>query len=325
MPGFSLTYSATPTPPSGLIAPTDSTPTASFGASIAVGNLDSDAYGEIAVGAPSSLAGKNQPMPKVFVFNYSDSGFDPGQKLDITTLGIKSTDLFGSSLAIGPVTGAPSLVVGIRGRDTGAPDAGAVAIFKYDPLLSPVAPNLAHQATLQANPPTRGEEIGKHVVVGNIDGIDYIDPVASSSYGNFTSRLVWSPGGSLPTSGLFDYSLMADPTENSSGWGGIHNAIGVADIDGDPLNKDDLLVGASAADCGAAYLFLNQTSPPIKFVAPPHIDGSSGKLYGWSVAAVAAASDSPGSRGLFVVGEPGRTVGSVANAGQVYIYRYVGP
>ena len=97
------------------------------------------------------------------------------------------------------------------------------------------------------------------------------------------------------------------------------NDLDAADVNGDGLAE--ILIGAPNAQpsqacggTGASYIFLtNPATPdqPTRYLLEAPTPGGG---YGWSVATVA------GTR-FFLVGETGRAINGVGNAGQVYVYK----
>ncbi len=79
---------------------------------------------------------------------------------------------------------------------------------------------------------------------------------------------------------------------------------------------------ANATACnsvGAASIYLtdplNPLNPPTRYTLQPPTLNSGWGAYGWSLAAAPT-----GSR-VLLVGEPGRDLGGVSRAGQVYVYK----
>lgn len=107
-----------------------------FGWSVAVGNLDSNSYADIAVGAPyNGLAGSHNG--KVYIYLGWAAGITTGQAPNATVVNQSTGEEFGTSVWIGPVAGptTPCLVVGAPIASAGGTARGSAYVFE-SPLTS---------------------------------------------------------------------------------------------------------------------------------------------------------------------------------------------
>jgi len=265
-----------------------------FGASTAMGNLDSIPGDEIVVGA----TGGSRVVGKVSIFAYDGIGFTNTLTIPSPIPNSRLDDLFGSGVAVGNVTGstANDLIVGASGSTVnGAGGAGRVYVFP-DPVYA------SNFQTLVTG--IKGDEFGSSVATANVDGgvADVIG--ATSNYSSNPRANVYSG----PTSSGQQPAFVLTPLSGRSGlW-----AVGASgDLNGDGL--DEVLIGAATGCSGTGYLYLSDGSMPLTTrlaFQPP-----SASKFGSSIA------NGPGTR-LFFVGDSLVTVGSTYQGnGQVYVFK----
>jgi len=302
------------------IAITPPSTTSDFGRAVAIANLDLSGGAELVVGAPGGGSGKGV-AGKVFVYRFNGVSFDAGTPLDTTTLAVKSDEFFGWRVAVADVNndGWPDLLTTAPRRDVnGVIDDGAVYVF-LGPAFSAVSQlttsvkddTLGNVMSADANDDGFGDVIATTGLVGFNNGprraIVFTGPISSN-------RITVAPP---------DYSIAAVNSSWSDGWG---TGIGSGDLNGDGIS--DVLVGApnggpgACANIGAAHVYVSNaatpTSPTGYLVQPPAALDTTWNAFGWSVAAVSAAANHPG---YLLVGEPGRDISGLADAGNLYVYR----
>jgi len=220
--------------------------TATFGGSLAVGDVNGDGKGDIAVGAASWNISQGQ----AYVF----SGADGSLLLTLDSPNPQSLALFGCELAMGDVNGdgKPDIAVGAYYEDVaGNTDQGRVYVFS--------GANGSLLFTLDTpNPQAQAYFGGYSVRVGDVNGDGKAD-IASGAYGedvgaNTDQGRVYVFSGA---NGSLLFTLDT-PNPQANAWFSYF-AVAVGDVNGD--GKGDIVVGAphedvgGNADQGRAYVF----------------------------------------------------------------------
>jgi hypothetical protein len=250
---------------------------------VAMGDLDGVPGDEVAVGDGGGPKGsKNQPGG-IYIYRFSAGSF---------TLAHTLTQSAGAGwVAIGDVTGDTNMDV--------IACCGSAGAYIYP------GPSLSNPITFAAT---------GRVGAANVDG-GYTDLIIGNVASSSTPNAAVYSG--LVSAGQQPAFTVTPIAGLDASW---LNDLDAGDINGDGLA--DLLIGAPntqpsnacPSNTGTAYVFL--TSPatpdqPTRYAFGPPTPGGA---YGWSVGAAA------GTR-LFLVGENGRAINGVANAGQVYVYK----
>jgi hypothetical protein len=255
--------------------------TARFGTGLAMGDLDGVPGDEVAVADQGFGTGHKSQPGGVFIYQFQAGGF---------TLYKTINQPNPTSVAIGDVTGDANLDVIV----------GSSNVNVYP------GPSLSSPLTF----PTSGFKVGaanvNSALKGLITSTDWNStPIQASIYSGLVSAGEQPAFTLAPSAGL------------TTGWA---NDLDTGDINGDGLA--DVLVGAPntspstacPSNVGNTYVFVTNTATPDQPTGYLLAPSTPGGLYGWAVAAA------PGAR-IFLVGEIGRTLGGVSNAGQVYVYK----
>ncbi|WP_375423436.1 FG-GAP repeat protein [uncultured Friedmanniella sp.] len=248
-----------------------------FGAAVAIGNFNGDAYADVAVGVPGEDFAGVTDAGAVQIFYGSASGITAAGNrfLSQATAGSASSpragDRFGTTLAAGDIAGSTQadLAVGVPYEDVGsAKDAGAVQILRGSPSgITISGDQLLTQNTAGAGDKSeRGDRFGAALAIGNLGAgtkRDLAVGVPLEDVGKVVDAgaIQFFPGttGAVTTRG--DKVI----TQNSSGVGDksekgdrFGSALAVADFAGSSYK--DLAVGipyenvGKAADAGAIAL-----------------------------------------------------------------------
>jgi hypothetical protein len=302
---------------------------ATFGKAVAMGDLDGDGYDEIIVSRGGGGKGGTVEYPALLI--YSAPGGSPSLVQTVSPPQPQTAGNYGLTLSAGDLNsdGLPDVTVG--GGNTPLGGQTVAAVFVY--LSTGTRPTMLQTTPLTLVAPSSANDpyFGGEVVVGDVipDAGNQADLVALDT-----------PGNDMPGGDIFQGPILASgqpatpalhlaPEDGRGDWFATKGAA-VSDLTGDGL--PDVVVGAPNADppgcsgnVGVTYVFVAQGSPATGTtgwtryrIDPPSLDGDGALLFGWSTVSV------PGSRLLFV-GEHARDVGSVAAAGQVYIYRILAP
>ncbi|MCU1276357.1 MAG: hypothetical protein JWO48_3788 [Bryobacterales bacterium] len=208
----------------------------------------------------------------------------------------------GGSFALAQIVSQPAFSVAI-GDVTGDPSPDFVVSGTSGSTYVYAGPSLSSSLTFAS---------GGKVAVANVDGGPYSDLITSTNSATPSQASVYS---GLLSAGQQPAFTAGPQTGLTTGWG---NDLDAWDVNGDGLA--DLFIGApntsppACPSTGNAYVFLtNSATPnqPTRYILEPPTPGG---LYAWAIGAA------PGTR-IFLVGEIGRTINGVTNAGQVYVYR----
>ena len=320
-----VSFTAVPLPSTGEIT---------FGASLAIADVDGEAGLEIVAIEKDQSTRKTSSPPRAFVFRLAADGSSFALVYTLV-LSVLSDDNFGNTIAVGDVTGdgRPDLVGGAPYRDVNRiADAGAVLVFPGTGAQPPYRFS-ATPILLTASAPVKNERLGNVVFLGNSssDPTGQIDVIALSEA--YAAIGTVPPSRGLVFRGPVTTATKETPSDTfgppsdplGKGWGTAWRGTPVADLDQDGLA--DLIVPASGADVtpactfrGAVYAFFAQAD-------------AQGRLAGWQRATLYQPTDDAGSgsfgnalawvpgASLLIVGNPGFTVGGLDNAGQIYVYR----
>jgi hypothetical protein len=245
-----------------------------FGWSLAAGNFDGDAYGDLAIGVPyESVEGEAGAGVVNIVYGSSQGLIRTGPSMKWERLtqshaeaSVEEGDHFAYAIASGDFDGdgQDDLAAGSPGEDfDGKADAGNVSVFYGSSAgLYPVRWERFDQTFLQATPES-GDQFGRVLAAGNLNGDGFEELLMGVPYENHgvtdngvVMILYGKEEGLLPAGWQWysqGYVGGADEANDRYGW-----ALAAGDFDGD--GADDLAASApwenfpEAADAGAVYI-----------------------------------------------------------------------
>jgi FG-GAP repeat/Thrombospondin type 3 repeat len=279
---------------------------ATFGISVAVGDVNDDGKGDVVVGAPHTLVGGNAEQGRVYVF----SGADGAVLLTLDTPNPQADASFGASVAAGDANndGRADIAVGALEEDTPPtiPDTGRAYLFSGagGALLS----------TLVTPNPQEGARFGESVAMGDMNGDGKADvavgaPMEDVGVHADQGRVYAFSGAN--GSFLFNMDL---PTPGY-GWLGESIAMGDANADG----KSDIAAGAAADGVpvlsGRVHVFSGAGGAVVSDIQSP--DPQNMAYFGSAVGMGDVDGDGMADVG---VGEIWEDVGGVVDQGRAYVF-----
>jgi hypothetical protein len=285
---FTPSWTAYPiNPPAG--APT------SWGASVAMGDVDGLGADEVVVGA-TSAGSKNKAIPGAFIFKYTSGILSYVREIQDPT-GTQGS-LFGAAVAVGNIDGKGNdLVVGAPSGSTN----GLVYVFPH-----PVQQSTYFTLT------GPGPNFGRGLGIGDVNLDTFPDLVVITGLIDPSNAQALLYFGTVHPGSTATQLLSAPGL--GSGWGDPN--MDVTDMTAAGV----VAVGApNAGSCGAGVVHLF-TSPfgssqyPSLVFETPSLVGSAQFGFGYGVGIA------PGYP-FIVIGEHFRDVGTTTTAGQVYVYK----
>jgi hypothetical protein len=222
-----------------------------FGSSLSVGDFNTDAQVDLAVGA--NLYGTN--AGRVYIF-YND-GLYPAtaSTADSVITGESSNNNFGNSLAVGDFNadGKTDLVVAAYGHNTYT---GRVYIFYNDGSY----PSTASTSDIAITGEITWSYFGRSLVVGDFNSDGKTDLVVGADrYNSFMGRayILYNDGSMPVTASTADVTITGEAANSNFGFA---STAGDFNADG----KIDLVIGAYGynTNTGRAYIFYNDGSVP---------------------------------------------------------------
>jgi len=242
-----------------------------FGGSLAVGDVNGDGKGDIAVGANYEDVGGNTDRGRAYVF----SGADGSLLLTLNSPNPEYQGYFGESLGVGDVNGdgRGDIAVGAPQEDAGYGEQGRAYIF------SGVDGSLLF--TLDTPNPQYGARFGWSVAIGDVNGGGKAD-IAVSAYGENVGGNQ-GQGRAYVFSGADGSVLLTLDTPNPQADALFGHSVAVGDVNGD--GNADMAVGAFGENVGGtrqgrAYVFASPPPPAVGGIAElPDVSDSSAASY----------------------------------------------
>ena len=280
---------------------------ADFGSSVAVGDINGDGKGDVAVGAVFENVGPISDAGRVYVI----SGAGGSLLLTLDTPNPRANGTFGSSVAVGDVNGdgKGDIAVGAPGEDMG----GRVYVFSgTDGSLL---------RTLNTpNPRWGGAVFGRCVAVGDVNG-DGKKDIAVGSASEFVGGI--PSGRAYVFSGADGSVLLTLDTPNPQAYAGFGSSVAVGDVNGD--GGPDIAVGAideivgGVRNAGRAYVFSGADGSLLFTLDTPNLppDPAAWVYFGSSLAVGDVNGD---GKGDIAVGAPYEDVGGNEWQGRAYVF-----
>ncbi len=261
----------------------------SFGESLAVGDVNGDGKGDIAVGVPWEPVGGHQ-QGRAYVF----SGANGSLLFALDTPNPQPSGGFGYSVAMGDVDGDGKADIAVGANEE---DVGGNTDQRRAYVFSGADGSLLF--TLDSPNQQAGADFGGDVAVGDVNG-DGMGEIVVGAPGEDVGANVRQGGRAYVFSGLSGSVLLTLTAPNPQSYGGFGSAVATGDVNGD--SKADVAVGAPATTAlyfgssaaASAYVF-SGASGSLLFIIPNF--GSSlavGDTNGDGMAEMAVADYSPG-------------------------------
>jgi len=304
-----------------------------FGAALAAGNFNGDAFADLAVGAPGEVAGSAAAAGAVSILYGSALGLTAsgGQLFTQVAGAVEEGDRFGSALAAGDFDndGFADLAVGAPGEVAGsASAAGAVSVLRGSAAgLTATGGRLFTQV---AGAVEQGDQFGAALAAGDFDSDDFADlaagapgEVAGTAAAAGAVSVLRGSGGGLTATGGQLFTQVGGAVEQGDVFG---SSLASGDFNGDTFG--DLAAGAPGEVAGSAVA---AGALSVLYGSAGGLGAAGGRLFtqvggaveqsdlfGWSLAAGNFDGDAFDD---LAAGAPGETVGAEPLAGAVSVIR----
>jgi hypothetical protein len=296
---------------------------------IAVGDLDPAYPGdEIAIGQWGVRQGKGRSTGRVYLYRVSGTSVLPLPKATVVPSWTQADDVYAQALTIADVTGTSSadLIVSAHWRDI--PNGGTGEVYVFPGPTFDVDATTPGLQPFVIRPHAARERFGFGLGIGDVNDDGTADVLINNFY-NVATLTTDAALGPIGPGHITAAGYATEQPQNDANMGfGTTGAV-IGDLDGD--GHTDMVVGApdstSGGSCtkqGTVFIWRGTGQPGAAWHSPyaiqaPERDADAGH-FGWRNLIVQV-----GQHAFLVVGEPQRDLGSVAAAGQIYLYRVTSP